>query len=73
VIDCFETASLPSACEAEKRRLLHFIVVGGGPTGCEFAAELHDLVEEDLKRLYPEVAKYAKVTLVQSADHILNT
>lgn len=53
--------------------MLHFIVVGGGPTGCEFAAELHDLVEEDLKRLYPDCAPYTKVTLVQSADHILNT
>ncbi|GAQ91581.1 NADH-dehydrogenase [Klebsormidium nitens] len=73
VIDCFETACLPSTTEEEKRRLLHFIVVGGGPTGCEFAAELHDLVEEDLKRLYPECAPYTKVTLVQSADHILNT
>jgi len=25
----------------EKRRLLSFVVVGGGPTGVEFAAELN--------------------------------
>lgn len=27
--------------EAERKRLLSFIIVGGGPTSCEFAAELH--------------------------------
>lgn len=31
-------------CEAELRDMLSFVVVGGGPTGSEFAAELHDLV-----------------------------
>ena len=30
--------------EQQIRNLLSFIVVGGGPTGSEFAAELHDLV-----------------------------
>lgn len=30
--------------EHQLRRLLSFVVVGGGPTGSEFAAELHDLV-----------------------------
>lgn len=41
IIDCFEKASLPNISEAERRRLLSFLVVGGGPTSCEFAAELH--------------------------------
>ena len=27
--------------------------VGGGPTGVEAAAEMHDLVEEDLLQLFP--------------------
>ena len=26
---------------AEKNRLLHFVIIGGGPTSVEFAAELH--------------------------------
>ena len=30
--------------DEELKRLLSFVVVGGGPTGSEFAAELHDLV-----------------------------
>ncbi len=37
----FEKASLPSASEEERKQLLSFLVVGGGPTGVEFAAELH--------------------------------
>jgi NADH dehydrogenase FAD-containing subunit len=41
IIDSFEKASLPNVCIAEKKRLLSFLVVGGGPTSCEFTAELH--------------------------------
>ena len=41
IIDSFEKASLPTVSDAEKRRLLSFIAVGGGPTSCEFTAELH--------------------------------
>lgn len=29
--------------------------VGGGPTGVELAAELHDLVNEDIARLQPQL------------------
>ena len=41
IIDSFEKASVPTVCEAEKKRLLSFVVVGGGPTSCEFTSELH--------------------------------
>ncbi|KAL5997153.1 External alternative NAD(P)H-ubiquinone oxidoreductase B1, mitochondrial [Asimina triloba] len=53
VIDCFETASLPNLSEDERKKALHFVVVGGGPTGVEFAAELHDFICEDLLKIYP--------------------
>ena len=72
VVDCFERASLPLATEEEKRRLLRFVVVGGGPTGTEFSAELHDLICCDLVKLYPGLADLATVTVIQSGDHILN-
>ncbi|CAN6453373.1 unnamed protein product [Victoria cruziana] len=72
VLDCFEKANLPSLSEEERKVVLHFVVVGGGPTGVEFAAELHDFVCEDLVRLYPAVQNLVKITLVQSGDHILN-
>ncbi|XP_030459566.1 external alternative NAD(P)H-ubiquinone oxidoreductase B2, mitochondrial-like [Syzygium oleosum] len=72
VIDCFERASLPSLSEEEKKRILHFVVVGGGPTGVEFAAELHDFAIEDLAQLYPQVKNLVKITLLEAGDHILN-
>ena len=41
IIDSFEKAAVPTVSEAERRRLLSFVVVGGGPTSCEFVSELH--------------------------------
>ncbi|WOH11782.1 hypothetical protein DCAR_0831274 [Daucus carota subsp. sativus] len=72
VIDCFERASLPKLTDAERKKVLQFVVVGGGPTGVEFAAELHDFVSEDLVKLYPKVKDFVKITLLEAGDHILN-
>ncbi|CAL5406436.1 unnamed protein product [Camellia sinensis] len=73
VIDCFEKAVLPGLSEEERRTNLHFVIVGGGPTGVEFAAELHDFVHSDLVKLYPSVKDLVNITVIQSGDHILNT
>ena len=73
IIDLVETASIPGQSQAEQERLLHFIVVGGGPTGVEFAAEVQDFLREDVSKIYPGIKDRVKVTLVQSRDHILNT
>ena len=40
VIECFEHASQPGVTDEEIFGALHFVVVGGGPTGIEFSAEL---------------------------------
>lgn len=72
VIDCFEKASLPSVSDEEKKRILHFAIVGGGPTGVEFAAALHDYVSEDLVKLYPGVKDLFKITLLEAGGHILS-
>ncbi|KAG7553016.1 FAD/NAD(P)-binding domain [Arabidopsis thaliana x Arabidopsis arenosa] len=71
VIDSFEKASLPELSDEERKRILHFVVVGGGPTGVEFAAELHDFVTEDLVSLYPRAKGSVRITLLEAADHIL--
>ncbi|XP_060202302.1 external alternative NAD(P)H-ubiquinone oxidoreductase B1, mitochondrial-like [Lycium barbarum] len=73
IIDCFEKAVIPGISEEERRTNLHFVMVGGGPTGVAFAAELHDYVHEDLVKIYPSVKDFVKITLIQSGDHILNT
>jgi len=72
VVDCFEAAAMPCRTEEQRQRLLTFVVVGGGPTGVEFAAELHDLIKDDLSRLYPQLSGIASIHLIQSGDHILN-
>lgn len=46
--DNLETASLPTTTPEERKRLLSFVVCGGGPTGVEFAAELADMMSEDV-------------------------
>lgn len=58
VMDCIETAAFPGQAEEEIERLLHMVVVGGGPTGIEYAAELHDFLKEDLASWYPGTYKY---------------
>ncbi|KAI1848152.1 hypothetical protein JX266_005865 [Neoarthrinium moseri] len=69
-----ELACLPTTDDAERRRLLSFVVSGGGPTGVEFAAELFDLLNEDLTIRFPKLLRNEiSVHLIQSRSHILNT
>ncbi|KAL1838320.1 hypothetical protein VTJ49DRAFT_2810 [Mycothermus thermophilus] len=74
VIHNLELACLPTTTDHERRRLLSFVVCGGGPTGVEFAAELFDLLNEDLTELFPRLLRNEiSVHLIQSRDHLLNT
>jgi hypothetical protein len=61
VHDLFEGASLPGVSEADARQMLRMVICGGGPTGAELAAELRDLIDADLRRLYPRLAPLAEV------------
>ncbi|CAF3476045.1 unnamed protein product [Rotaria sordida] len=73
ISDAFESAMTPTQTVEERKRLLHFVIVGGGPTGVEFAAELADLVREDLQTYFPRlVANDVKITLIEALDHILS-
>ena len=51
--------------EAEKQRLLHCVVVGGGPTGVEFSGELSDFITRDVHQRYAHVKNYIHVTLIE--------
>ena len=70
-IECFEKASEPQLAPEKRQNLLHFVVVGGGPTGVEFAAELHDFVMKEVRACYPDLMKDVRISLVDAADHIL--
>ena len=56
IMDCVETASFKDQSDEERKRLLHMVVVGGGPTGVEFAGELQDFFAQDLKTWIPDIA-----------------
>lgn len=74
VIQNLELSCLPTTSDEERRRLLSFVVSGGGPTGVEFAAELYDLLNEDLTKHFPKLLRNEiSVHLIQSRGHILNT
>jgi NADH dehydrogenase FAD-containing subunit len=71
ILELFELARLPIIPEETKRYLLHFAIVGGGPTGMEFAACLSDLIRDDISRLHPELLKYIQITLYDVAPKVL--
>ncbi|ORY94585.1 hypothetical protein BCR43DRAFT_494262 [Syncephalastrum racemosum] len=71
LMDCIETAAFPGQSSEEIDRLLHMVVVGGGPTGVEYAAELHDFLVDDLTAWYPELAGKVKITLVEALPNVL--
>ncbi|KAK2604872.1 hypothetical protein N8I77_007765 [Diaporthe amygdali] len=71
IMDCVETAAFKDQDPEEINRLLHMVVVGGGPTGVEFAGELQDFFEEDIKRLIPDISDRFKVTLIEALPNVL--
>lgn len=71
IVDSFEKASVPTVSEEEIKRLLSFVVVGGGPTSCEFVSELHDFIKHDVSRLYRDLLPHVKITLVEAGPALL--
>jgi len=59
--------------DPERRRaLMSFIIVGGGPTGVEFAGALIELLHFVISKDYPELhSRESRVLLVEAADRIL--
>ncbi|MEZ4415267.1 MAG: NAD(P)/FAD-dependent oxidoreductase [Gemmatimonadota bacterium] len=71
ILDCFEHASR-SADAALRRRLLTFTIVGGGPTGVEYAGALAELALGALHPDYPQIPRREpKIVLLEAADRLL--
>ncbi|XP_072988216.1 internal alternative NAD(P)H-ubiquinone oxidoreductase A1, mitochondrial-like [Typha latifolia] len=62
----------PGISEEEKKRLLHCVVIGGGPTGVEFSGELSDFIMRCAPKRYSHVKDDIKVTLIE-ANEILSS
>ena len=61
ILSNFESALQPGLTDEERQRLLHIVIVGGGPTGVEFGAEVYDFVRADVARLYEKDAGLIQV------------
>lgn len=56
-----------------RAEMLTFVVVGGGPTGVEFAGALRELIAHVLPHDYPDLdLGAARVILIEAGDHLLN-
>jgi len=71
VLGCFEHAMLEPDPE-QRRALLTFVVVGGGPTGVEMAGALSELIRLVLVKDYPRLnIKDVRVLLLEASDRLL--
>lgn len=73
VLECFERASNPNITDVERDRLLSFMVVGGGPTSCEFTTELYDFLRADVSKWYPDLIQHIRLTLVEAGPGLLGS
>lgn len=72
VRECFELAVLPTTSPEMRRHLLHFAIVGAGPTGTELAANLRDYIYQDVVKLYPAVQGIPRISLYDVAPKVLS-
>ena len=72
VLSCLERAAKASSAE-ERAAWLTFVVVGGGPTGVEYAGALAELLGIVLGADYPELdRRHARIVLVEGLDRLLS-
>ena len=73
VVELFEMAE-QAGSRAQRRRLLSFLIVGGGVTGVEVAAELMDMARDTLLPRYPSLeAGDLSVTIVEGEGRVVST
>lgn len=71
ILCCLEQASAEADGEL-RRRLITFVIVGGGPTGVEFAGALAELMRGPIMKDYPTLGlRDIRIVLLQAADSLL--
>ncbi len=73
ILEQFARAAIPGLTDEQIRQRLTFVVCGGGPTGVEAAAEIHDLIHEELSESYPELARFSRVVLIEALGRLLTS
>jgi len=73
ILGAYERAEWTTDPE-ERRRLMTFVVIGGGPTGVELAGALAEMAHRTLKKDFRNVnSDEARVVLVEGIDRVLAT
>jgi NADH:ubiquinone reductase (H+-translocating) len=73
IFGAFELAEAETDPE-ERRRLMTFVVVGGGPTGVEMAGQLRELSRRALRRNYRMIDPVdTRVVLVEGVDSLVGS
>src|SRR5215470_1344517 len=71
ILVAFERAE-DSEDEAEQRRLLTFVIIGGGPTGVELAGALAELAKAALARDFRHIdPTTARIVLIEAGPRLL--
>jgi NADH dehydrogenase len=72
IINMLEQADVEHEDEELKKRLMTFVVVGGGFSGVETVGELNDFVRESIRDYYHNIEENdAKIILINSGDRLL--
>ncbi len=73
ILDRFERASIEPDPD-KRRRLLSFIVIGGGPAGVEIAGALGEMKRYVIQRDYPSLSPDdVSIILMEGSDRLLRT
>jgi NADH dehydrogenase len=73
VLSRFEKASFEPNAD-RRRALLTFVIVGGGPTGVEYAGALAELIHGPLLKDYPIIPRdEVRIVLVEGSGRLLGT
>ncbi len=71
VVELFEMAE-QATTEERRRQLLSFVIVGGGVTGVEVAAELVEMTHETLLPKYPSVhPSHVTITVLEGGERLV--
>ncbi len=72
ILLAFERAEMASE-EAERRRLMRFVIIGGGPTGVELAGAIAELAKSTLVRDFQHIEPgSAEIVLLEAGPSLLS-
>jgi len=73
ILSAFEEAEL-ARDDAERKRLLAFVIIGGGPTGVEMAGAIAEVARQTLARDFRRIdPRTARIVLIEAGPRLLPT